>query len=112
MQAADVDGNGTIEFNEFITATMHMNKMEKEEHLYIAFQHFDTDHSGYITIDELEQAMTRNNMGDDATIRDIIKEVDTDHDGRINYDEFVAMMRKGTPGMDVQRKSMRGNRTR
>jgi calcium-dependent protein kinase len=56
--------------------------------------------------------MTRNNMGDDATIRDIIKEVDTDHDGRINYDEFVAMMRKGTPGMDVQRKSMRGNRTR
>jgi calcium-dependent protein kinase len=112
MQAADVDGNGTIEFNEFITATMHMNKMEKEEHLYIAFQHFDTDHSGYITIDELEQAMTRNNMGDDATIKDIIKEVDTDHDGRINYDEFVAMMRKGTPGMDVQRKSMRGNRTR
>jgi calcium-dependent protein kinase len=111
MQAADVDGNGTIEFNEFITATMHLNKMEKEDHLYAAFQHFDTDHSGYITIDELEQAMMKNNMGERDTIKDIIREVDTDHDGRINYDEFVAMMRKGTPGLDAQRKSMRG-RTR
>ncbi len=86
--------------------------MEKEDHMYIAFQHFDTDHSGYITMDELEQAMTKNNMGDADTIKDIIREVDTDNDGRINYDEFVAMMRKGTPGFDVPKKHRQGNRTR
>jgi calcium-dependent protein kinase len=86
--------------------------MEKEDHLYAAFQHFDTDRSGYITIDELEQAMMKNNMGERDTIKDIIREVDTDHDGRIDYDEFVAMMRKGTPGVDAHRKSMRGNGTR
>jgi calcium-dependent protein kinase len=91
---------------------MHLNKMEKEDHMYIAFQHFDTDHSGYITMDELEQAMTKNNMGDADTIKDIIREVDTDNDGRINYDEFVAMMRKGTPGFDVPKKHRQGNRTR
>ncbi|KAE8706365.1 Calcium-dependent protein kinase 17 [Hibiscus syriacus] len=97
MEAADVDGNGTIDYIEFITATMHMNKMEREEHLYTAFQYFDEDNSGFITMEELEQALRKYNMGDEKTIKDIILEVDTDRDGRINYDEFVAMMRKGSP---------------
>lgn len=43
---ADVDGNGTIDYIEFITATMHMNRMEKEDHLYKAFEYFDEDRSG------------------------------------------------------------------
>ncbi|KAL2632943.1 hypothetical protein R1flu_004422 [Riccia fluitans] len=98
MAAADVDGNGTIDYLEFITATMHLNKIEKEDHLYAAFQHFDKDSSGFITMEELEQALVKHNMGDPDTIKEIIREVDTDHDGRINYEEFVAMMRKGMPG--------------
>lgn len=43
---ADVDGNGTIDYIEFITATMHMNRMEREDHLYTAFEYFDKDKSG------------------------------------------------------------------
>lgn len=43
---ADADGNGTIDYDEFITATMHMNRMNKEDHLYTAFQYFDKDNSG------------------------------------------------------------------
>lgn len=43
---ADVDGNGTIDYIEFITATMHRYKLDRDEHLYKAFQHFDTDNSG------------------------------------------------------------------
>ncbi|XXG82296.1 hypothetical protein AAC387_Pa10g0277 [Persea americana] len=104
MEAADVDGNGTIDYIEFITATMHMNRMEKEEHLYTAFEYFDKDKSGYITMEELEQALKKYNMGDEKTIKEIIAEVDTDHDGRINYDEFAAMMRKGNPDMVPNRR--------
>ncbi|KAH7544391.1 hypothetical protein ACOSP7_030385 [Xanthoceras sorbifolium] len=96
MEAADVDGNGTIDYIEFITATMHRHKLERDEHLYKAFQHFDKDSSGFITVDELETAMKEYGMGDDDTIKEIISEVDTDNDGRINYDEFCAMMRSGT----------------
>nr|GMD06941.1 calcium-dependent protein kinase-like [Ipomoea batatas] len=96
MEAADVDGNGTIDYIEFITATMHRHRLERDEHLYKAFQHFDTDHSGFITRDELKSAMMEYGMGDEATIKDIIDEVDTDNDGRINYSEFCAMMRSGT----------------
>jgi calcium-dependent protein kinase len=46
MTAADVDGDGTIDYLEFITATMHLNKIDREDHLYTAFQHFDIDSSG------------------------------------------------------------------
>lgn len=43
---ADVDGDGTIDYIEFITATMHRHRLEREEHLYKAFQFFDKDSSG------------------------------------------------------------------
>ncbi|KAK3008508.1 hypothetical protein RJ639_013216 [Escallonia herrerae] len=96
MEAADVDKSGTIDYVEFITATMHRHRLDKEENLYKAFQYFDKDGSGFITRDELKQAMTEYGMGDEATIDEVISDVDTDKDGRIDYEEFVAMMRKGT----------------
>ncbi|KAL4296516.1 hypothetical protein GQ457_12G026470 [Hibiscus cannabinus] len=97
MEAADADGNGTIDYDEFITATMHMNRMDREDHLYHAFQHFDKDNSGFITTEELEQGLREYGMHDGKDIKEIISEVDIDNDGRINYDEFVAMMRKNDP---------------
>lgn len=47
---ADVDGNGTIDYIEFITATMHLNRMEREDHLYKAFEYFDKDKSGLASL--------------------------------------------------------------
>ncbi|WOK98542.1 calcium-dependent protein kinase 2-like isoform X1 [Canna indica] len=70
MEAADADGNGTIDYEEFITSTMHMNRMDREEHLYTAFQYFDKDNSGYITRDELEQALKEKGMFDEKEIKD------------------------------------------
>ncbi|CAL5356223.1 unnamed protein product [Camellia sinensis] len=101
---ADVDGNGTIDYIEFITAMMHMNRVEREHHLYIAFEYFDEDKSGYITMEELEHALKKYNTGDKKTIKEIIAEVDIDNDGRINYDEFVAMMRKDNPEVVLNRR--------
>ncbi|CAN1222483.1 Calcium-dependent protein kinase 21, partial [Linum grandiflorum] len=79
MEAADVDGNGTIDYSEFISATMHRYRLEKTEHLYKAFQHFDKDGSGYITREDLTNAMVAYGIGDEANVTDIIDEVDTDH---------------------------------
>lgn len=44
---ADVDKSGSIDYIEFITATMHRHKLEKEENLLKAFEYFDKDQSGY-----------------------------------------------------------------
>ncbi|KAI6685444.1 hypothetical protein NL676_031357 [Syzygium grande] len=103
MEAADADGDGTINYDEFITATIHMNRMNREEHLYTAFQFFDKDNSGYITTEELEQALREYSMHDGRDIKEIISEVDANNDGRINYDEFVAMMRKGNPEVNPKK---------
>eukprot|EP01018_Ginkgo_biloba_P027204 Gb_37734 [translate_table: standard] len=73
---ANVNGNGTIDHLEFIIAAMYMNRMDREDHLYIAFQYFDKDNNGYITIVKLEQALKRFRMGDRQTIKDIIAEED------------------------------------
>ncbi|GMH24351.1 hypothetical protein Nepgr_026194 [Nepenthes gracilis] len=97
MEAADVDGDGSIDYIEFITATMHKYRLETDEHLSKAFQYFDKDNSGFITRDELEVAMKEYGIADDLTIKEIISEVDSDNDGRINYEEFCNMMRSGTP---------------
>lgn len=38
---ADVDGDGLIDYNEFVAATMHLSKLEKEELLQNAFKQID-----------------------------------------------------------------------
>ncbi|PKA50079.1 Calcium-dependent protein kinase 5 [Apostasia shenzhenica] len=106
MDAADVDKSGTIDYGEFVAATLHLNKLEREEHLVAAFSYFDKDGSGYITLDELQQACKEHNMTD-VFLDDIIKEVDQDNDGRIDYGEFVAMMRRGQMGLG--RRTMRNS---
>lgn len=79
---ADVDNSGTIDYGEFIAATVHLNKLEREEHLVAAFQYFDKDGSGYITVDELQQACAEHNMTD-VLLEDIIREVDQDNVSQI-----------------------------
>ncbi|XP_072962091.1 calcium-dependent protein kinase 29-like [Typha angustifolia] len=96
MEGADVDKNGSIDYLEFTTAMMNRHKLDRKETLIKAFQHFDKDGSGYITRDELKEAMGDRGMGDEATINEVLDDVDTDKDGRINYEEFEAMMRKGS----------------
>ncbi|CAH9136766.1 unnamed protein product [Cuscuta epithymum] len=98
MNAADIDNNGCIDYGEFLAATLHLNKMEKEENLLAAFSYFDKDASGYITIDELQQACKDFGFAD-VCLDEIIKEIDTDNDGRIDYGEFATMMRKGNRGI-------------
>lgn len=107
MQAADFDNSGTIDYGEFIAAMLHLNKVQKEDHLYAAFSYFDKDGSGYITQDELQQACEQFGLGD-AHLEDIMREVDTDNDGRIDYNEFVVMMQDTGFGMKSKRSSSSG----
>ncbi|KAL5140959.1 Calcium-dependent protein kinase 2 [Glycine soja] len=45
---ADIDQSKTIDYFEFIAATMDRHKVEKEESLFKAFQYFDKDNNGLL----------------------------------------------------------------
>ncbi|KAI8022961.1 Calcium-dependent protein kinase 4 [Camellia lanceoleosa] len=74
----DIDNSGTIDYGEFIAAMLHINKMEREENLIAAFSFFDKDGSGYITIDELQQACRDFGLGD-VQLDDTVTEIDQDN---------------------------------
>ncbi|CAN6374347.1 unnamed protein product [Urochloa humidicola] len=94
MDAADIDSSGAVDCAEFVAATLHMNKLEREENLLRAFSFFDKDGNGYITTDELSEACRQFGV-DVVHLEDLMKDVDQNNDGQIDYSEFVAMMRKG-----------------
>lgn len=104
MQAADFDNSGTIDYGEFIAATLHLNKVDREDHLVAAFSYFDKDGSGYITQDELQQACEEFGM-EDVLLEEMIREADQNNDGQIDYSEFVAMMQRGNA--DLSKSSLK-----
>ncbi|GAA0143873.1 hypothetical protein Leryth_003802 [Lithospermum erythrorhizon] len=97
MDAADVDGNGMLNCDEFMTMAVHMRRMSSDEHLHQAFLHFDKNKSGYIEVDELRDSLNDEHLchNHDQLVQDIIFDADLDKDGRISYGEFKAMMNSG-----------------
>lgn len=107
MAIADVDGDGLIDYNEFVAATMQVSALEKEELLEKAFRQIDTDGSGTISIEELGEALKKFGIFDDA--RDLLAGADTNGDGQIDYQEFACLLRNNNEQLH---QSVRGNRTR
>merc|ERR1719201_1952535 len=94
INEVDADGNGTIDFPEFVSLMARkMKDTDPEEELIEAFKVFDRDEDGFISAGELRSSMM--NLGEkltDAEVDEMIREADMDGDGQINYDEFVKMM--------------------
>ncbi|KAL6644436.1 hypothetical protein ACP70R_016044 [Stipagrostis hirtigluma subsp. patula] len=105
LEAADTDGNGTLDCDEFVTVSLHLRKMANDEYLAKAFNYFDKDGSGFIELEELREELGPN----DQIVLDIIRDVDTDKDGRISYQEFELMMKSGTDWRNGSRQYSRAN---
>lgn len=94
MRNVDIDGNGVIDYTEFVMATMNEKNMVSNDKLMQAFRMFDKDGSGTITADEIRDVLGFDSSISQKVLDDIIKEVDENGDGQIQYDEFVHMMKK------------------
>ena len=94
IKEVDEDGNGKIEFNEFINILA--SKSLGDEHIIKqAFAILDRTNSGYITPSDLRHAMLC--LGENYTIEEInemISLVDDDLDGVINFQEFNKLVKK------------------
>ncbi|KAF3776511.1 Calmodulin [Nymphaea thermarum] len=107
-QQVDADSNGTLNYEEFIAVSVHLQKMANDEHLRKAFSFFDKDGNGFIELEELREALVEEGVSDSDVAVDILREIDSDKDGRISYDEFVAMMKTGTDWRKASRHYSRG----
>ena len=106
LRAMDSDGDGEIDFTEFISAAFDKRALLTQENLDAAFKTFDIDGNGKITKDELKavfaagQASSATNEAWESIMRD----VDKDGDGEIGYEEFTEVM-KAVLGTGVKERS-------
>jgi calcium-dependent protein kinase len=95
MDALDTNQSGFIDYTEFLAGCMRSKIYMKEDILRTAFEFFDVDKSGFITIDELRQVLGSDEMKlPENEIEILIKEVDINNDNQVDYKEFFEMMRK------------------
>lgn len=80
MASLDRDGNGYIDYTEFITAAIDKASILNRENLIAAFKLLDRDNSGMITVDELKEAFDSHGDKDDTIWREIMQEVDKNGD--------------------------------
>lgn len=87
VKEVDQDGNGSIEFDEFLLMMARKLKAaDGEEEMHHAFKVFDKNGDGFITFDELKRVMC--SIGErltDEEIEDMIKEADQNGDKKIDY---------------------------
>lgn len=85
VNEVDADGNGIIDFPEFLgLMSRKMKDVDSEEELREAFKVFDKDGNGFISAAELRHVMT--NLGEklsDAEVDEMIREADVDGDGQV-----------------------------
>lgn len=100
----DCDGTGEIEYSEFVVASMTEEDLLSTPRLRKAFQLFDKDNGGSITIDELREIFAFFNKAgadlDDVYVEKIIVAIDADGTGDVSFEEFVEMMTNGVPDDD------------
>ncbi|XWS52536.1 hypothetical protein CRYUN_Cryun11dG0079100 [Craigia yunnanensis] len=108
VEAADLDGDGTLNYGEFVAVSVHLKKMTNDEHLHKAFAFFDLNKSGFLEIEDLRDALNDEvDTSSEEVINAIMHDVDTDKDGRISYEEFVVMMKAGTDWRKASRQYSR-----
>ena len=57
LESADTDKSGTIDYTEFIAATIDARIYLRDDYIRTAFDMFDKDGSGKITKDEIMQLL-------------------------------------------------------
>ena len=95
----DLNGNGLIDFSEWLVATSMRDEILSKFKLKQAFSYFDKRGTGAITLDNLREqmgscGMKDNSVLDTGVLEDIIAECDENRDGKIDFDEFENMMLK------------------
>jgi Ca2+-binding EF-hand superfamily protein len=98
IKALDADGGGDVDFDEFFNwyaRRQEAGSTDNEELVRLIFDVVDNDKSGFITIEEFQDAFKK--LGEDVSAADIqwlVTECDEDGDNHISFEEFSALLGK------------------
>ena len=87
----DGANHGYIEYEEFLRACLDKNTILDDEHILYAFNFFDKDNKGRISVDKIKKNFVGSNVKQEV-FNNIFKEVDINEDGEIDFVEFKQMM--------------------
>ncbi|KAJ0983826.1 hypothetical protein J5N97_002182 [Dioscorea zingiberensis] len=100
MERVDASGDGLIDLNEFqklyesiVRNTSTGSDQEEDMEMKEAFDVYDRDGDGLITVEELALVLSSLGLaGRVEDCKDMIRKVDLDGDGMVNFEEFKRMM--------------------
>ncbi|XVF29362.1 hypothetical protein REPUB_Repub15cG0114500 [Reevesia pubescens] len=99
IENIDVNGDNCVDIDEFGELYQSlMDDKDEEEDMKEAFNVFDKNGDGYISVDELRSVLVSLGLKQGKTVEDckrMIMKVDVDGDGRVNFKEFKQMMEGG-----------------
>ena len=91
FNSLDFHCDGKINYHEFLAATISTIHFNKEEKLWSVFKYFDTNDSGYITVDSVILALKESGVVvNEEGLRDTFKELKKNGKS-INFKEFKAI---------------------
>ena len=87
----DGANRGFIEYEEFLRATIDPKIILSDENLVYAFNFFDRDNTGRISVEKIMSIFVDDKVNEEV-FRSIFNEIDKNQDGEIDYQEFKDMM--------------------
>ena len=92
MERCDADGDGFLEYTEFLTATINWKNALSNDRLVAAFKLYDKDGSGKISLKELIDTLGNSGL-DEKLFSEMISIADKNNDGEIDFEEFKELMK-------------------
>lgn len=89
----DTDGNGEIDFHEFVALSMALNAQAlsgSEQAIAALFNSMDADGNRSLSHEEIRKGIAdfTGKGADDIEVTNLIKQLDVDGDGEVSYKEF------------------------
>merc|ERR1719192_2668571 len=94
IEMVNVSTGGKISYDELLKSAVQKKLAADETRVYEAFQKFDKDGDGKISVQEMVEVLGKS----ETEVKALMSEIDKDNDGEIEYSEFMAMWAKESGG--------------